>query len=238
MALPGPVTYAIIPFTPFATRLAYLAHTQFKDVMVHMPMQPMGDYPPHTGLLTLDMTRQAFVNMVEKSLHAIPYAIGVNNHMGSLLTQHPGHMKWFMKTLKQQPGWFFIDSRTTHKTIAGQIAAEQHIPAITRDVFLDHVQSTAQIERQFDRLLERARQNGFALAIGHPYPETLDVLEKRLPLLQRDGVQLISVASLFAKPSESQPRLVKAASALRQGDAVTSELTVYQHSDAGSELQP
>jgi polysaccharide deacetylase 2 family uncharacterized protein YibQ len=134
---------------------------------------------------------------VLNSLAAVPHAIGINNHMGSLLTQHPGHMQWLMHAIGQRGNLFFVDSFTVASSVAQRIATENWVPNIRRDVFLDSDRSIQAIEHQFQRLLNKAQKEGIALAIGHPYPETLAVLERMLPTLKDQGVRLVPVSRLI-----------------------------------------
>lgn len=206
VTLPGPVACAFLPDTPYAARLARAAHQAGKEVLLHLPLEALGHEKLGPGGLTLPMTRYEFVSTVRADLAAIPDVDGVNNHMGSLLTQHPGDMAWLMETLKQAPTpLFFVDSRTTPRTVAYRIAREHGVPATSRDVFLDDVQTKAAINRQLKELIALAKRHGTAVAIGHPYAVTLRVLERQLPKLVRQGVQLVSVRQVIAR-QESQDR--------------------------------
>lgn len=203
--LPGPVVCALLPHTAHAHRLARECHADGKEVMLHQPMQAMNGAPTGLGSVTLDMHREQFKAQVEKNLAAIPHVSALNNHMGSLLTQHPGHMAWLMDVLLSQPEeMVFVDSRTTPRTVAEQLAVEAGVPVMRRDVFLDHYPDEESIRYQFRRLIELARRNGSAVAIGHPYPETLNVLEQELPqLVEQHGLRLVSLRELLAHRSES-----------------------------------
>ncbi|MCF6322876.1 MAG: divergent polysaccharide deacetylase family protein [Gammaproteobacteria bacterium] len=200
IALPGEITYAFLPHTSHAVHLAELAHQQNREVMIHIPMQPVGDNSLGKGGLTLDMSQQNFIATLKDNLNAIPHISGINNHMGSLLTQHPGKMAWLMQTLSEEhDDLFFVDSRTTEHTVAYIIAAEFEIPRINRNVFLDNIRTEKEIGIQFKRLLALAKRHGTAVAIGHPYPETLKFLEQMLPALQQQGIELIKTSSLIKR---------------------------------------
>lgn len=193
--LPGPVACAFLPHTSYAARLAQEAYNHNKEVIVHLPMQSEPQRTLGPGGLTLDMEEAQFVRAVQRGLDSVPYAMGVSNHMGSLLTRHPGHMRWLMQELNRRDnGWFFIDSRTTAATVARQVAVESGVLSVQRDVFLDTTPTRAAIRAQLDRLLAIARQRGTALGIGHPYAETLGVLEEVLPRLEAQGVRLVPVS--------------------------------------------
>jgi uncharacterized protein len=102
-----------------------------------------------------------------------------------------------------QRGLFLLDSRTTEASVARRIADEAAVPAVSRRVFLDSVITRDAVERSFRQLLLRAKTDGTALAIGHPHPETLEVLERELPGLAREGVKLVPVSSLVSRSPQS-----------------------------------
>ena len=195
--LPGKVTCAFLPYAPFTRTLAEQAYAGHKEVMLHLPMQAVNEEPREAGELTLDMTRQQFIRTLQEDLATVPHASGINNHKGSLLTRHPGHMAWLMQDMERHSGLFFVDSRTTVHTVARQLANEYRIPSIDRKVFLDNVQTTSAIQEQFRRLLDIARREGTALGIGHPHEETLAVLREELPRLADYNIHLVSVSRLI-----------------------------------------
>jgi polysaccharide deacetylase 2 family uncharacterized protein YibQ len=197
-ALKGPVACAVLPHTPFGSIIARQAHFSGKEVLLHLPLQPIGQVGlTQAGTIDIDNTRDQLVRIFEADIASIPYVVGVNNHMGSLLTRHPGHMKWLMGALKARGNLFFVDSYTTDSSVALQLAREHEIPASRRDVFLDNVPTWAAIDREFARLRRRAKKNGTAIGIGHPYPVTLNYLEYALPGLVSDGIELVTVAALI-----------------------------------------
>ena len=198
VSLPGPVAVAVLPAAPRAASLARSAHDSGKEVLVHLPMQAAAsDGLDEPDSIMLDTTRNEFAAAFAAAVARVPYARGVNNHRGSLLTRHPGHMRWLMEEISEQDDWFFIDSYTTHHSVALTIAMEHAIPASKRDVFLDSRRDAAGIEREFERLKDIARREGAAIGIGHPVPETLAFLEKVLPELEAEGIHLVSLSEIL-----------------------------------------
>ena len=195
--LPGPVACAILPSTPRATMLAEAAFANGKDVLLHLPLEPVSkDSQSDPGGIVLDMSRDQFATTFSADLESVPHAIGVNSHRGSMLTRHPGHMGWLMEELRRHGDLIFVDSYTTHKSVALQLARESGVPAVKRDVFLDPDRSPKTVEREFGRLKELARKNGAAVGIGHPYPSTLALLEREIPKLSDEGIELVSISAL------------------------------------------
>lgn len=195
--LPGQVTFAFLPHTPHLEALTETANARGNDIMLHLPMQAMMEtFYLGPGALTSGMTEDEFKQSVVKSIRSIPHIKGVNNHMGSLITSQKNSMQWLMDELAQTD-LYFVDSRTTVKTLAEQTANQYQVKNTRRNVFLDHELNRPAIEFQFNRLINLARKNGSAVAIGHPYSETLDVLEEKIPQLKAAGIQLISVSELI-----------------------------------------
>ena len=195
--LPGPVACAILPDTPRATALAEAAFASGKEVLLHLPLEAMSE-DGHTepGAILLEMSRDQLATTFSANLESVPHAIGVNSHRGSLLTRHPGHMGWLMEEIRTHGNLVFVDSYTTHKSVALQLAREAGVPAVKRDVFLDPDRSPETVAREFRRLKELAKKNGVAVGIGHPYPATLALLEREIPKLGDDGIELISINEL------------------------------------------
>lgn len=199
IGLPGPVAFAFLPHTQHSAPLAEAAARRGKEVLLHLPMQAVQDGPLGPGAVTLEMDHVEFINAVRNALAAVPHTVGVNNHMGSLLTRHPGHMTWLMQELKARGDLFFLDSRTSVQTVAERMAREQGVPALRRHVFLDHDPSPEAVAAEFERLIALARRQGHAIAIGHPYASTLSLLEQRLPLLKAQGVELIPLREMLLR---------------------------------------
>jgi uncharacterized protein len=196
IALPDDVTFAVLPHTPFGAELAESAHRNGKEVMLHAPMSNLANMPLGPGGLTPALSKEEFVKTLSLALEAVPNLKGINNHMGSELTTLESPMRWVMETL-QGRDLYFVDSYTNAASVAGHIAREANIPTLTRNVFLDNVQTHEDIDREFQRLLQVAREKGFATGIGHPYEATLEYLEKAIPTLTRMNIELVPVSEMI-----------------------------------------
>ena len=203
--LPGALTYAILPHTPLAKKLAFYA-TQLddrKEVIIHMPMASMGHKHLGPGGLETHYDQQTFAATLQDAFAAVPFAKGLSNHMGSKLTAMPDRMQWLMTELRKTD-FYFIDSRTTGSSTASRAANQNDIPYLSRDVFLDHDPVPVAIDKAYRRALQLARENGIAVIIAHPYATTLDFLEKELPRLAETGVNLIPASEAIALQNRGQ----------------------------------
>ncbi|MEA5671977.1 divergent polysaccharide deacetylase family protein [Pseudomonas sp. MH2] len=196
LALPGPVTMAIMPDTPHATDFARQAHKAGRTVILHMPMDPAtGPYAWHPGLPIEELARR-----LDAALLKVPFAAGINNHMGSRMTAQRDAMAWLMGNLQGRE-LFFVDSRTSAATVAAAEAQAIGLAHVSRDVFLDDVRTTEAIAGQLRQGIELARKQGSVVLIGHPYPQTLEVLEREMPGLKRQGIELIELRQMIAERS-------------------------------------
>ena len=198
IGLPGPVTVAVLPGTPRGRALAQAANENGKEVMLHLPLQAVvADGKEEPGGIRLEMSRGQFAVAFAESYESIPHIAGINTHRGSLLTRHPGHMAWLMEEIGAHDHLFFVDSFTTHESIALRLAREAGIPSLRRDVFLDTEDNEEAIMREFERLKTIAAKRGVAIGIGHPFESTMSVLEREIPKLESEGFELVSVSRLM-----------------------------------------
>jgi uncharacterized protein len=201
LALPGPVDCAFLPYSAHGRELALEARALGKGIMLHAPMANSQHLALGPGALTPDLSKAELQRTLRAGLDAIPHAVGVNNHMGSLLTSSREPMQWVMEVLRERGLWF-VDSRTTADTLAWQVAQEQGVPALMRDVFLDHEQTPEFVHQAFRRGLQIAREYGSALLIGHPHRVTLDYLHAALPLLDELGFQRLTVSAFLRQQAD------------------------------------
>ena len=192
-----PLTLAFLPFRRHTIPLARLAHAHDKEIILHAPMANTRNIGLGPGGLTPDMDEPTLARTLRRALQSIPHVQGVNNHMGSLLTQQIQPMEWVMTELNRYP-LYFVDSRTIATSIAGTVADAKKVPTMTRDVFLDHEQTEEFVDQQFKLLIEKAREKGAAIGIGHPHKVTVDYLEKHLPELDEQGIAVATVSGLWA----------------------------------------
>lgn len=191
LSLGGPLTYAILPHSPLRKEIANAAKLNGSEVMLHLPMEP-DEYPdvdPGPGALLSAMSPDERIAALKENLASVPYISGVNNHMGSKMSANAEHMNQILSIMKKK-GLFYIDSLTTSDSRAMSSARLFQVPFARRDVFIDHHADPDFIREQLDRLVRIAERNGHAIGIGHPYPETWEVLSEMLPQI-REQVQLI-----------------------------------------------
>jgi polysaccharide deacetylase 2 family uncharacterized protein YibQ len=195
--VPQPVTFSILPFQAFSSQVLALAKSKGKPVMLHMPMEPE-DFPktdPGAGALLCTMTPEEIKTGLDKALDSLPGVTGVNNHMGSSFTSRDGLMRPALSEIEKR-GLFFLDSRTTKFDVGFQLGQEMGMRTCTRELFLDNLKDQDAIWNKMIELCLAAKNGGSGIAIGHPYPETIEVLRTRLPELDQLGCRVAPIEEL------------------------------------------
>jgi polysaccharide deacetylase 2 family uncharacterized protein YibQ len=198
--LPPEITLAILPYAPDAREMAENARKEGHHIIIHMPMEAMdgaADIGPmglKTGMSTEEFDRQFGV-----MLDSFAGYEGINNHMGSRLTQDGPSMQRLMTLLKLED-LYFVDSRTIGGSVAMGAAKEAGIPYASRDVFLDHEETSGFAHEALKKAEGVARRRGYAIAIGHPKKETLKALEEWIPTLKEKNIKLVPVSDVLTRP--------------------------------------
>ncbi|XQW85381.1 divergent polysaccharide deacetylase family protein [Thalassotalea piscium] len=204
LTLPGNITFAVLPHTPYGKSLAEIAYHSDHDVIIHIPMESNNqDKLLGPGALTSDMDETTIRATLASAFDEIPFAIGINNHMGSYLTTQYSPMAWTMRYLKEQ-NMIFVDSVTTSKSKARRVARRFGVPNIGRRIFLDNNLDKDYITKQFESLIKYALRNKKAVAIAHPHPETVAALMTLIPLLEKNNVKLVPISELLPAASTHQ----------------------------------
>ncbi len=198
LTLPGNITFSILPHTPLGKNIAEKAFATDHDVILHIPMEAENGKKLGPGALTRDMNEQGIRESLSQSFAEVPFAIGINNHMGSYLTKHYSPMAWTMRYLKEN-NRAFIDSVTTEQSKARRVARHFGVPSLSRHIFLDNELSPNYISGQFSQLINQAKKYKRVVAIAHPHPETIEALTYLIPQLDAHDIKLVGISSLLPK---------------------------------------
>jgi len=183
LALSFPVAISVLPDAPYAREVAEMAHRRGRIVMLHLPMEFIGQSDnTDDGFLRAGMGRTEIERRLDLALARVPHVAGINNHMGSLLTSMPAPMRWVMEVCRRR-GLFFVDSRTSKATVAADAARQAGLRWAERRVFLDH--DPAHLDASWRLALHYFARDGYCVVILHPHAATLDFLEHRLPAADR-----------------------------------------------------
>ncbi|MEA1964751.1 MAG: divergent polysaccharide deacetylase family protein [Candidatus Aerophobetes bacterium] len=191
-----PLTISIIPGTPYADLIARKAHEKGKEVMVHLPMQPKGKFKNNYKWIVLEkMEDKEIEDIVNKAIEDVPYAVGLNNHMGSLITTQKKPMEAVLKTVKRKK-LYFLDSRTDTGSIALTLAKEMRVKSTKREVFLDNEKNKNYIKKQLEELISIAERKGEATGTAHIDPVTAQAIKESLSKLNNKKIQLVYASEI------------------------------------------
>jgi len=196
--LPGPLTMSFLPYSKNLRDQAQAARAHGNELMLHMPMEPMGRADPGPNALLVSLSDSDLRQRVTTDLDSFDGYVGVNNHMGSRFTAFRPGMETVLQLLHAR-GLLFLDSRTTAQSVGDQLAQELGVPSVTRNVFLDDDEAIEQVKRRLAETEQVARRQGFVVAIGHPHEATLQALSEWLPGLAAKGFALAPLTAALRK---------------------------------------
>ncbi len=200
LTLDRPLNFSILPFLPHSKDTALEAKKKGFLVMLHLPMEPKGypapDKNPGKGAIFMNTSREEIAEIIAQDLSDIPYVQGINNHMGSRLTEDEEIMNLVLKELKERD-LFFLDSKTSLESIAYREAKRLGLKCGKRDVFLDNEIDLDYIKGQIQLLAKIALKEGRAIGIGHAHSLTIRALRESIPGLEDRGIEFVLVSELL-----------------------------------------
>jgi polysaccharide deacetylase 2 family uncharacterized protein YibQ len=199
IAMKAPVTLSILPHCPFSTMAAREAHRAGREILLHLPMEP-SQFPeknPGDGALLLSMSESEILQNIERDMQSVPYARGVNNHMGSRFMENDEKLAIVFNELMKK-GLFFVDSYTTNQTKGQYLARKIGLPFAGRDIFIDNNSDFADTVHILKSLIEKKNDWHTLIIIGHPYKSTIDALKVALPLFRANGIEIVPVSELVS----------------------------------------
>jgi len=215
LALSVPVAVSVLPDAPHADQAARLAHQAGQVVMLHLPMQPEDPSLQMSDAFLLEgMSADALRATFLRDLAQVPYVEGVNNHMGSKLTQLESPMRQVMRQCRQH-GLFFVDSKTSSNSVAASVAASMGLKWASRQIFLDHIMTPEAMALAWQHARACVQKGSRCIVIAHPRAESVAFLEKHLT--KEDAAQMVSIKRLLRMNPEksaasAQQRISLAAS--------------------------
>lgn len=192
-----PLTLSYLPFAGNLQSHADRARANGHEVMLHMPMEAVKESNDGGArVLKVGQGTEEFDSILAWGLNSFKGYVGVNNHMGSRLTQDKAAMRKVMAALKAR-GLYFIDSKTIGSSVAASMAAEAGLDYAERDIFLDHEITAEFIENALRKVEDTAYRKGYAIAIGHPHSETIAALQRWLPTLEEKGLTIVPASAVL-----------------------------------------
>ncbi len=188
-----PLTLSFLPYASNINEQVNDAYKKGHDILVHIPMEPKGSADPGPHALRSKTSSKDQLAAIDYNLNQFSNYIGINNHMGSAFTENNEAVDRFLNVVKDK-GLIVLDSKTTNKSLLESLAYQKNIPVTNRDIFLDNVQDVDHIMAQLTKLEHIAKSNGSAIAIGHPYSQTVTALKKWIPTLKDKGITIVPLS--------------------------------------------
>ena len=195
-----PITVSFLPYGMSNKKQVMQLKNAGMEVMLHVPMMPR--VPADLAPVTLS-PKMSKAEIQEKLLTMMERfndtgMQGINNHMGSAFTENREALSAVMEILKEKK-MFFLDSVTTSRSVGRSVSREYGVPFVARDVFLDNERNYNYIMGQFRETERVARKKGYAIAIGHPYPQTLQALRDWLKQTEEKNIEVVPLSFLVNK---------------------------------------
>jgi len=198
--LKGPLTMSFLTYASGLAKQTRAARDAGHELWMHIPMEPGSpDIDPGPNVLLTGLPEEELRTSIQWNLKQFSEYIGVNNHMGSRFTADLSGVKVVMKELKKRD-LLFLDSITSGRSVARKAAREVGVPFLGRNIFLDHLDETAEIKKRLTEVERLARKSGYAVAIGHPREKTLRTVGPWLETVEEKGFRLVPLSALYKRP--------------------------------------
>jgi len=193
-----PLTLSILPDLPYSKESEELAYKRGYEVMLHLPMEPkdLSFHNPGEGAIYSEMDKSEVYDIIISHINKFEYIKGVNNHMGSRITENEQIMHWVLSAIKPF-GLYFIDSRTSSQSVAYGVAQEMGIPTGKNSLFIDNEPEVNYCKNCIDKAIEKVKRKGKMIVIGHPRETTLQALKELSLKLQNEEISLVFVSELI-----------------------------------------
>ena len=200
LKIDAPITFSILPHCAYSIDAAEKLHLAGREILLHLPMEPH-DYPdkdPGPGALFTRMSKEELRRQIDENIKAVPYIVGVNNHMGSKFMEGKDKLNAVFSKLDEE-GLFFVDSLTTGNSNGRELAEKTGLRFACRDTFfIDNTRDSTIIVQNFKNLIKKRKQWQTLLLIGHPYPCTISALKEVIPIIRAEGISIVPVSDLIS----------------------------------------
>lgn len=193
-----PLNFAVLPYKPYSSDVLEMIKSDGRVAMLHLPMEPVDRSAMSEGSSTIctDMSKDKILELTRKAINSLPGVSGVNNHQGSKATADSATMTTVLQELRNQD-LFFVDSRTSSKSVARDKAVAMGVPTARNDIFLDNSSDVQAIRKQIYKAMDIAEKNGSAIAICHARPNTAKAWSMYVEEIKNTGIELVPITDLL-----------------------------------------
>lgn len=193
-----PLNFAVLPYKSYSSDVLEMIKSDGRVAMLHLPMEPVDRSAMSEGSSTIctDMSKDKILELTRKAINSLPGVSGVNNHQGSKATADSATMTTVLQELRNQD-LFFVDSRTSSKSVARDKAVAMGVPTARNDIFLDNSSDVQAIRKQIYKAMDIAEKNGSAIAICHARPNTAKAWSMYAEEIKNTGIELVPITDLL-----------------------------------------
>lgn len=193
-----PLNFAVLPYKPYSSDVLEMIKSDGRVAMLHLPMEPVDRSAMSEGSSTIctDMSKDKIIELTRKAINSLPGVSGVNNHQGSKATADSATMTTVLQELRNQD-LFFVDSRTSSKSVARDKAVAMGVPTARNDIFLDNSSDVQAIRKQIYKAMDIAEKNGSAIAICHARTNTAKAWSMYSEEIKNTGIELVPITDLL-----------------------------------------
>lgn len=196
-----PLTVAVMPFMPHSREEAQRAIKAGHEVIVHMSMEPEKGKIEWLGPRPIlnNLSNEEVKDIIKDAIEEVEGAVGINNHMGSKVTQNESIIRAILEEAKER-NIMFLDSKTTPNSVVGKVSQELNMTYLERDIFIDSIRDKNHMKKQLDKLGRVALEKGYAIGIGHVGPDggkpTVEAIKEMAPILEKRGIKFVFLSQI------------------------------------------
>lgn len=204
--LPPGITLSFSPYARQLNQWIALARVNKHEVLIDLPMEPLtfpdDDPGPHALLTLLDSGEN--LRRLDWLLQRGNSYVGVTALMGSRFTASAPHLRPIFSSLKER-GLLYLDNGASAESAVPEVARQFSLPLVLSDRMLDLTQaSRVAINARLTELERLALENDFAVAIGQPYPVTIERLVEWSAAVASRGFDLVPITALVDRKRRPQ----------------------------------
>ena len=199
IGLKAPLTLSFLTYAKDLKDQTQRARLRGHELLLHVSMEPRSsEVELGPNALLMNLSDKELRRRLDWGFNRFPNYVGLNNHMGSKFTSDSKSMRIVIEETKRR-GLLFLDSRTSSKTVGAKLARELGVPAVERNIFLDHENNINAVNAQLAQTEKIARRIGAVVAIGHPRDATIKALQTWLKSIESKGFQLVPLTTIVKK---------------------------------------
>ena len=196
--LPGDVTFAFAPYGDDLQAQVNKARADGHEVMLQLPMEPLGYPANNPGPKTLLADAATAENMAALHWHMSRFAgyTGITNYMGGRLLSTASALKPVMLEMRKR-GLVYLEDASTALTVSKTVAQEIKLSERRAQVVIDADPTPQSIAAALELLEGEARANGFAIGTGSGLEVTVDSVKAWAEQLQNKGILLVPISAMY-----------------------------------------